>query len=253
MRCARWSALAGDLAGLHDELVAVAAVVDPFGDYSLSDLESSFDGVVPYKDHFVVDLLTAPPERLGSRHRRQVRRAAKTVSVERCSDPRALLEEWTKLYERLIERHQIRGLAAFSALAFQRQFDIPGLVAYRADTREGLCGMILWFVNEEVGYYHLGAYSEVGYQNRASYALFAVALEQLASDGLRWASLGGGAGRHPDIGDGLSRFKAGWSTGRRTAYFCSRVLDTVAYQKLVQSAGGAATTYFPAYRHGEFR
>ena len=52
--------------------------------------------------------------------------------------------------------------------------------------------------------------------------------------------------------DGLSQFKRGWSTGTRTAYFCGRIFDHKSYAEIVKAKGIAATTYFPAYRKGEF-
>jgi hypothetical protein len=45
--------------------------------------------------------------------------------------------------------------------------------------------------------------------------------------------------------DGLSRFKAGWATGRRTAWFGGRIGDRAAYDAL---AAGRQAAYFPAYR-----
>jgi len=50
---------------------------------------------------------------------------------------------------------------------------------------------------------------------------------------------------------GLTAFKRGWTSDTRQAYFCGRVFDRPAYQKL--SAGRPdAGGYFPAYRSGEF-
>jgi len=51
---------------------------------------------------------------------------------------------------------------------------------------------------------------------------------------------------------GLSRFKRGWSTGVRTAYFCGRIFDEKRYQEIREQRSLPATSYFPAYRLGEF-
>ena len=51
--------------------------------------------------------------------------------------------------------------------------------------------------------------------------------------------------------DGLSRFKRGWSTGTRTAYFCGRIFDHARYSEIMSVEGGGTTDYFPAYRKGE--
>jgi hypothetical protein len=110
----------------------------------------------------------------------------------------------------------------------------------------------LWFVQGDVGYYHLGAYSPPGYEMRASFALFQFAIEYFSVSGLRWLSIGAGAGVGSGETDGLTRFKKGWSTGTRTAYFCGRIFDNVKYQEIVSTKDIPATDYFPAYRLGEF-
>jgi hypothetical protein len=112
--------------------------------------------------------------------------------------------------------------------------------------------MTWWFVSAGVGYYHLGAYSDIGYEQRASFALFWRAIEVFRAAGLRWLDLGAGAGLANGAQDGLSRFKRGWSTTTRTAYLCGRILDHTRYSELVTAKGVASTDYFPAYRKGEF-
>jgi len=123
---------------------------------------------------------------------------------------------------------------------------------FRAVHEERTVGMLLWYIQEEVGYYHLGAYSPVGYNLRASFALFWFAIEYFATNGLRWLNLGAGAGVRGDGMDGLSRFKHGWSTGTQTAYFCGRIFDRARYLEIVRVKGISTTDYFPAYRKDEF-
>src|SRR5215213_8208057 len=106
-------------------------------------------------------------------------------------------------------------------------------------------GMLLWYVQGDVAYYHLGAYSERGYELRASFALFQHAIEQFARRGLRWLNLGAGAGAASGAESGLSRFKQGWATGTRTAYFCGRIFDEKKYQEILRARGVPATKYFP--------
>lgn len=91
-----------------------------------------------------------------------------------------------------------------------------------------------------------------GYELGASFALFSYSLDYFARLGLEWLSLGAGAGAGPGAESGLTRFKQGWSTGVRTAYFCGRIFDEQKYQEIVRSRGATATEYFPAYRAGEF-
>jgi hypothetical protein len=251
--CRDWSGLGGDLAGLDDQLVSVAAVLDPFGNYTEADLKNWFpDLVLAFKQHFVVDLTQAPLATLPDSHRRYVKKASKEMRVEVNEHPSVWLEDWVALYATLIERHGIQGIARFSRRSFEQQLGLPGMVALRAVHEEKTVGMLLWAVHGDAAFYHLGAYSEEGYQRRASYALFPAAIEGFAARKLRWLNLGAGAGAGGDGTDGLSQFKRGWSTGTRQAYFCGRIVDRGAYEKIVRDKNIAPTRYFPAYRQGEF-
>lgn len=250
--CADWDQLGADLEGASDRLVCVSLVADPFGDWTLDLLKGCFpDLMAPFKDHFVVDLSVAGS--YNSHHQRNIRRALRSVEVEDVSSPPQMLDEWVDLYGNLVARHSIRGVSAFSPSVFAAQFALSGLLAFRARHDGETVGAILWIVRDDVAYYHLGAYSDLGYQLGASFALFATALEHLAGAGFRWASLGAGAGVNGSDGsDGLARFKSGWSTHTRTAYLCGRVLQRSAYERLSCEPGRADRSYFPAYRAGEF-
>jgi hypothetical protein len=243
--CADWGGLAADLAEVRGP-VAVTLVSDPFGAYDAALLHTCFpDLATPYKEHFVVELAQAEAQ-LAGHHARNIRKARAAVAVERCAQPGDHLAEWLDLYANLVQRHQIRGSAAFSRASFAAQLEVPGLVMYRAVVGRETVGMVLWYVQGDVGYYHLAAYSDRGYALRASYALFAAALAEFAPQ-LRWLSLGAGAGIHANTDDGLTRFKRGWATGTRTAYLCGRIFDHEQYQRLV-AARGASGAFFPLYR-----
>lgn len=249
--CRDWSQLARDLDGQRD-LVAVSMVTDPFGVYDESLLATCFpDLLSPYKEHFVVDLRQDPDQFISARHQRNLQRSRKQVQVERCEAPEVFLEDWIGLYEQLILRHQIQGIARFSRRAFAEQFQTPGLVAFRATVNRQTVGMLLWYVSGDVAYYHLGAYSELGYQTRASFGLFKAAIDYFSKQ-VRWLSLGAGAGSVGNAGDGLNQFKRGWSTGTRLTYFCGRIFDHEAYDFLVNRSGAPATSFFPRYRLGDF-
>ena len=253
--CADWSRLGEDLGELEGELISLALVADPFGEYAEADLRRWFDAACfPFKEHFVADLRRAPEEFVDAHHRRNARRAvASGLRVEACADPSEALDDWCALYANLTERHSIRGLTAFSRESFAAQLRVPGLTALRASLEGETVGMNLWYEGRGVGYYHLGAYSAEGYELRASFALFSHALSHFADAGLRWLSFGAGAGLAGDGEDGLSRFKRGWSTGTRTAYFCGHIFDRRRYEELSRARGVASgARYFPAYRAGEF-
>ena len=151
----------------------------------------------------------------------------------------------------MIERHNITGIAAFSRESFAGKFNVPGMVAIRAVHNDATVGMLLWYEQGNRAYYHLGAYSTLGYQLRASFALFDYSIRYFAEQQFEWLNLGAGAGLG-SAQSGLNRFKQGWSTGTRTAYFCGRVFNRQKYQEVVMAGNVPATDYFPAYRRGEF-
>jgi hypothetical protein len=252
--CRDWSQLHSDLDGLKNELVALSLVTDPFGNFDPADIRRYFDIVIPFKEHFVVDLHQPINEIVSSHHRYYALKSLRLIRVERCIDPTQFADEWVGLYATLIKRHGLNGIKSFSKTAFARQLSIPGIVVLRAIHQGDTVGAALYYLQGEVGYSHLTAFSQVGYKLRASYALQARAIEYFASLGgeVRWLDLGAGAGVAHSGTDGLSMFKRGWSTGTRTSYFCGKIFDHKRYSEIVKARGLSPTNYFPPYRVGEF-
>lgn len=251
--CQHWSQLHVDLAEVGSSLVSLALVTDPFGEYDLSYLQKCFvDVVKPFKEHFVVALGHSITTVISEHHRRNARKALHELIVTECINPQEFLEDWVALYATLIERHNIKGMTTFSRESFTQQFAVPSLTVFRASHNGITVGMLLWYVQEDRAYYHLGAYSELGYELRASFALFWRAIEYFADSGIHYLNLGAGAGLDSKGTDGLTRFKRGWATGTRTVYFCGRIFDHAKYQEIVKAKNVPKTEYFPAYRFGEF-
>lgn len=251
--CADWRQLHYDLDEIGESLVSLSLVTDPFGNYEVTYLEECFrDLVRPFKEHFVIDLGEPIASFVDGHHRRNAHKALRNVRVERCDDPGALADEWISLYGNLIERHNIKGIPAFSKASLAKQLAVPGVVAFRGVHESATVGMVLWYLQGDVGYYHLGAYSPAGYELLTSFAIFWTAIEYFASTGLRWLDLGAGAGLQGDANDGLSRFKRGWSNANRMAYLCGRIFDKGEYAGIVEAKRAYETNYFPAYRKGEF-
>ena len=251
--CEEWSGLRADLESLPAGIIALAVVTDPFGHYDLTLLRECFpDRVKPFKQHFVVDLSRKLESFVHPHHLRNARKASRSLQIELIKDSSKFLDDWIRLYEELVVRHDITGIPAFSRESFDGQLKVPGLVAFRAVYDGAAEGMLLWYVQGRVAYYHLGAYSARGYDLGASFALFSQAIEYFTSQGLSWLNLGGAPGAGEGKASGLVRFKEGWSTGVRTAYFCGRIVDPVKYAELVRAKGIGETEYFPAYRLGEF-
>jgi hypothetical protein len=252
--CENWTNLEKDLSLLEEQLVSLSLVTDPFGKYTHQKLLRDFrDVAIPYKEHFVVDLAQAPQTFVSAHHKRNAQKALQHVRVEISENPAQHLDEWCTLYDKLIERHNIKGLTRFSRSSFTGQLEVPGMIAVRAIAGGQTVGMLLWAIQKHVGYYHLGAYSTDGYKLKASFALFWKLLEYSKDNGLEWLSLGAGAGLQEDEEDGLTRFKRGWSTGTRTVFFCGRIFDADKYKEIMLVNKVKDTIYFPAYRAGEFK
>jgi hypothetical protein len=249
--CRDWTQLQVDLADLEDELISLTLVADPFGKYDLAALRSCFDAVVPFKQHFVIDL-NYPLDMLGSRHHKYyARRSLRDVLVEVCPNPTEFLGDWIGLYANLRERHGLQGIRAFSEKAFASQMDVPGAVLFRAVSRNSTVGMDWYYSQGEVSYGHLAAFSPDGYRVAASYALQWAAIEYFRGRS-RWLNLGGGAGVENTVTDGLSLFKKGWATGTRPSFLCGRIFQREKYSEMAKAKGVCAGEYLPAYRKGEF-
>jgi hypothetical protein len=251
--CKDWSKLIIDLEDMENEIICLSIVTDPFGNYNLNELKECFkDKFLLFKEHFVMDLKKSPETCVSSHHQRNSRKALRLVNIEKHENPIAIIDDWLKLYQNLIERHNIRGIARFSKQSFEKQLSVPGMVCFRA-LHEGITvGITLWYVCHNIGYYHLGAYSDLGYELRASFAIFWSAISYFAESGLSWMSLGAGAGANGNASDGLSRFKRGWANSSRPVYLCGRIFNHDAYSKLAIAKGVSLDSYFPAYRKGEF-
>lgn len=249
--CRDWSVLQTDLNDLEGELVSVALVTDPFGNFDRELLDECFDVVIRFKEHFVADLSEPPGAIASKHHHKYALKALEEVNVQVCSEPLELLDEWVSLYGTLTERHGISGIRAFSRTAFEKQLAVPGMVALRAE-RDGVAvAANLFFVQGETAYDHLTASSSEGYECRASYALKWCAMQYFRGK-VRWIDWGGGAGASADHSDGLTVFKRGWAQTTRPAYFCGRILDETRYREIASAKNLERSRWFPAYRDGEF-
>lgn len=251
--CHDWKQIDHDLELLKREIVALSLVTDPFGSYDLDTLRQNFNLVIPYKEHYVIECIESIDKIISKNHRYQSRKAFRKVTVERCLEPWKSLDEWTKLYDNLISRHQLKGIHTFSKNAFSIQLKIPGIIMFQALFQGEIVGAMISFILGETGYAHLIALSETGYDLNASYALFWQTLEYL-SHKVHWISIGASAGiTKNSSGSGLDFFKRGWSNQTKTSYFCGRIFDPEKYSDIIATKNLPTTDYFPAYRKGEFR
>jgi len=244
--CEDWSRLTEDAESLSEAAISLTIVTDPFADVSQRMLFEAFpDLCLAYKQHYVVQLGAGSAD---EHHRRNIRAGLRNTTVEIEDQAEHWLPDWIRLYDHLIHRHSIEGVARFSEDSFARQFRIPGMLVARALIDGSVVGMTIWAIDGERAYYHLGAYDEEGYRARASYAMFSCVFETLAARGVRHVGLGAGAGAQASSA-GLERFKRGWATGTRQVYLCGRILNRLAYQEVCRGRGRRDNeAFFPAYR-----
>ena len=245
--CRDWSRLGADLDELQGKIVSLVVVPDPFGAATPEQLQGFFPDLArPYAEHRVVDL-----RRLGeiSRHHRKcARQAMRRVDVDVWFDgvPPEFAGEWHILHRHLVRRHDIVGIRALSPSTFERQLEVPGLVALRATLRGVPVAAQLWFVHGDVAYGHVLAISPDGYRCGAAYALYFRALEDLAKR-VAWCDLGAVPNIEPERTRGLDWFKRGWSNASRWTWLCGRIFDRQRYE-LIAARNTSPTDFFPSYR-----
>ena len=242
--CHDWSRLSGDLSDLASRLVSVVLVTDPFAEVDPATLDETFDRVVRFKEHYVVELDRTPEEFVSASHRASARRALREVDVRPVDAPLERLEIWQNLFANLSRRHSITGIRGFSHRAFELQLALPGMVMFEATAGRDVVGLDLWYQQGEVAYGHLAAFSDRGYELSASYATKWTMLHHFTGR-VRWVDLAGTAGLTGRADDGLAMFKSGWSTGTRPVYLCGSVLQPEVYDALSRNTSSAETTYFP--------
>jgi len=252
--CNDWLNLEQDFQNLSEEIICLSLVTDPFGKYQKEELLEIFSAVCfPYKEHFVIDLNTDFRKKISQNHLRNIQKSEKKMTVEKIEYQPEIVNDWSEMYENLINRHKIRGLLTFSKKIFKQQLQLENTVIFRAIKEEKIIGMLIFVTDRKVAYYHLGAYSDQGYELGASFALFSQALNYFSNQGFDFIGLGAGAGSENDGNDGLTRFKKGWATGTKTVYFCGKIFNQKIYEKLrALKPEYEKTKYFPAYRLGDF-
>lgn len=223
-------------------LVSAVLVPDPLFAPRGEALAAAFPVCRPFKTHFVVDR-TAGDYAPSKHHRYDIRRARSRCAIE-AVQLRDHLDDWTRLYAGLAERHEIKGPAAFSDGYFALLASDPAYETFAARVDDRIVAMAIWFEHQGVAVNHLGASDAAGYAAGASYALYDAAIEHFAR--CHQLDLGGAAGVAETADDGLARFKRGFANAEATAFLCGAVLDQGAYARLL--GGHASTGFFPAYR-----
>lgn len=250
--CSDWSMLGEDLNLLDDQLVSLAVVTDPFGQYDVKMLQGIFrDRVFAFKTHFVTDLTRPNTDFISGHRRRMALRALRKMEVEIISEPVQYVDEWTRLYSHLIDHHHVQGIRAYSHAAFTIQFGLPNTYYVRAIINNQPIGAQVCFLQDNVVHCHLAAFTEAGYDFGASYALDWASIDYFTGKA-HWYNMGGGVGVNAESNDGLSLYKRGWASDTRTAYFCGRIINQKLYESIALQFPKTNSSYFPVYRDGEY-
>jgi hypothetical protein len=250
--CHDWTKLHEDLDKIGSDLISLSLVINSFSGVALAQLEGCFDIVKLFKTHYIVDLSYPLESFVNKVHQYRARRSLKGMEVEVCLEPIQYLDEWVKLYNNLIKRHNIKGIQVFSPKSFEIQLRLPGMIMIVGKHEGAVLGAHLVMVQDDTAYGHLAAFSPEGYKIKASYGIYWMALKYLGDQGIQLYDMGGGAGMTENTEDGLSKFKKGWSNDRRMVYFCGRVFDRQKYDSVCQRSQVVKADYFPTYRVGEF-
>lgn len=242
-----------DIKALEKEkIVSLTLVLSPMFDVAIvQNNESFFDTSFVFKHHFLIDLSEEKEDFIHKTHRRNIKKAKKTI-MPVWVDPNSRIDEWKEFYDVLIDRHDIKGMLTFSKKIFERHLAVPNTKMVCAHDGEKFVGALIWYTNQNVAFYHLGAYSEEGYKKNASFALFDASIDYFRERGVRQLFLGAGAGASNNGTDGLTRFKLGWSTGITPVMFVGKVFNREVYDKIVEDKQVPDVKYFPRYRYGEF-
>lgn len=235
--------VARDPRGLHDDvqavaaladIVAVSALTDPLSGLDEERLRPSFPDLVRVDArHYIADLVSFWPAR---DHRRAVREALRRVDVDVEDAPADLVPAWEALAGAALPGTEL-GLSAES---LARQLALPGCVAFSALAADGPVAMAVVYVSGEDATLHALTTSPAGEALGARYALVQTIVEDMAGRGLRRLDLGSA--------DAEPAFMEGWTQELRPAYRCGRVVDRLAYDELVASAGTRNSAAFPSYR-----
>ncbi len=246
--CRDWSRLREDIDNLGDDLVSLSMVPDPFGEYNEAYLHECFrDVVVPFKEHYVIDLKRPRNEVVSKHHRYYARKALRQLSVEEHPEPDQFLDEWMLLHANLVKKHKIMGIKALSRRAFSMQLTTPGITVLRAIHKDRTIAAVLYVLQGNVVHAHVLGCLDIGYELGALYAILWTALDHFGSRA-RWCNIMGVPGVDDKGSEDIRRFKRGWSKETRIAYFCGRILNRERYTELVQARNGPSGGFFPAYR-----
>lgn len=212
-----------------------------------------------YKEHYIVDLQKFSFDKLPENHKRNIKKQFKarddglgflTTQVE--TNPEGMEPLVHNVYDNLIKRHKIRESAwtHYSKSQIRDLLRVPGAVLFSTkysfdDWHIGsqVVNYTLFYIDGSDVYYHIGCQTDKGYEMNSNFmAIFTAIIffKNLGLDRLLLGSVPDG-----ESGEGLRRFKSGFSTSSKWNHIIKVIYNPEVYAKLSEGKSG---DFFPAYR-----
>lgn len=250
--CKNWDFLIEEIDSIKDQVLTVALVIGPFEDIPKEAFTHHFDIFQSYKDHYVLDTTLPYHEIISRSHQHAALKSLRKIEVDLQISPNIDIDEWCYIYNKLIQHHNITGIRAFSYESMLNQIAIPNTHYYRALCDGEIIGGNLFFIQNDVAYYHLSCSTETGYKLHANYATIWTAIIDLSKK-VRFIGFGGGTKTNDGKLDGLSQFKKGWSSSTKKSFFLGKINNKQQYMDLLENKSISDIAWFPAYRSGEYQ
>lgn len=233
-------------------LVSGTFVTNPLIDY-----DYELDGE-KYKEHFFVDLSKFSYDKLPENHKRNIKKAISGIfddtgylTTEVATRPDRHYADVYYLYKNLIKRHDIKetSFTHYDEDQMKQLLSVPGTVLFKTFKHNSffhvptIVNYSLFYIDESDVYYHLSCQSNEGYKFQSNFMMMYTAIEFFKGLGFNRLLLGS----VPDgsNGDGLRRFKKGFSTDSTWNYIIKYVYDQKKYDILSKNKSG---DFFPLYR-----
>ena len=209
----------------------------------------------PYKEHYIVDLPSYDFKDLPENHRRNIKRYIKedsevTLVSRIVTNKHDGIEDYIhNYYQNLVKRHNISGVTDYSKGQIRQLIDVPGAVLFETLYYKSIfhipytINYSLFYIDGDDVYYHLSAQNDEGYKLASNFVMMHTAITFFKSLGLNKLLLGAVA--DTSAGNGLQRFKKGFSTESRWNHIVKYVVNN---EKYVELSEGKTGDYFPLYR-----
>lgn len=234
------------------DLVSCCYITNPLFSTAGLPLGNLGKTIFSYKSHSVVNLKEYDLAKLPTNHRRHIKHSS-LLDVTIIPSPVDYGLDVYATHKFLQKRHGITGPTAYTKEQIIKLLEVPGAFLFRSSTEveEGHCykeislGYCLFYMLGNDVYYHVGAMFSEGYTEQANFKMIHEAcrfFKQLGFDRLLLGSVPDGA-----EGEGLRRFKEGFSLGNTVNNFIIKTINnSEVYSKLSE---GHDTDMFPRYRY----